>query len=47
MFPQQSSKVLPTVVTIVVLILVIKNPVGAAHFVRSLVDAINKFTGAL
>jgi hypothetical protein len=47
MIPQRPSKVLPTVVTVVVLILMVKNPVGAAHFVHSVVDAINRFAGAL
>jgi hypothetical protein len=47
MIPTKSSKVLPTIVGIVVLIFTIKNPEGAAHAVTSVIDAIDRFSSAL
>lgn len=46
MFPQR-SKVFPAVASVIALIYVVKNPVGAAQIVHQLIDAVSKFAGAL
>jgi hypothetical protein len=43
----QRSKVLPSILLVVGLIYLMKNPVAAAHTVHQVIDAVSKFAGAL
>ena len=47
MFAQRSNNLIPTVVGLIALIFVVKNPVTAANAVDAVISAISTFVSAL